>query len=728
MARPLPFIAAALALAGPVAAGAAHEPLTTAAQVLSLSGDEASNRYAVTVTGVVTVAEPDWSGQFFVQDATGGVFVENLNHPSPSIGDVVTVVGVTHPGAFAPIITLPQWTRVGSAALPEPLQVPIEDLKTGALDGQRVVVSGRVRTAHTELGRLVVDLSVAGTRLQVQAHPPFRLVPGSLIGAQVRVTGTAVTHYLSALRHLTSVAVYACRPEDFVVVSAETGDPLAEPVLPINSLDQYRRGRKAEQQVHVRGTVTLQRPGEELFIQDASGGIRVRTDQAAAAVVGHEADVVGFLEVQDNLPLLSDARVVDLGRAGAPIVPATISPDDISRGRVHGNLVALTGRILDRNSQPRAQSGGQGSGQLTTWLVQGRDLTFTIESDDPSAPGLDAVPLGSTVRADGVCVSTVDVLGKVTSMRLLLPSPASLRVLERPSWLTPGRLMAGLSLVGAGLVVALAWLLTVSKKNAALRRIVHELELAQRELQEAHDTLEQKVAERSAQLQVEMTARKTAEVQFKAVLAERTRLARDLHDTIEQTLAGIALRLSTAAKLSRQDLEASEGHLQIARNLLHQSQVGLRRSIWDLRSRELEQFDLAAALRQTADQMVHNTDIRLDFRTVGNPAGLPEVVEENVLRIGQEAITNIAKHARAKRVGICLEFEPTLLRLRVEDDGVGFETTGGGRDGHFGLVGMQERAKRLSGAITVSSAPGRGTSIVVEVPLKTAEAPIQSSA
>lgn len=282
-------------------------------------------------------------------------------------------------------------------------------------------------------------------------------------------------------------------------------------------------------------------------------------------------------------------------------------------------------------------------------------------------------------------------------------------------------MLAGLGILSAVLVLAIAWLLTVAKKNATLRRVVRELEQAQHELQEAHDTLEDKVAERSAQLQVEMTARKAAELQFKAVITERTRLARDLHDTLEQTLAGIALRLNTAAKLARRDPVASDEHLQLARNWLHQSQVDLRRSIWDLRSRELEQFDLAGALRASAEQVVSGTPMALDFQVAGLPQGLPEVVEENVLRIGQEALTNIAKHACATRVTIRLEFEPHALRLRIDDDGVGFDQSHVPADGHFGLMGMTERAKRLAGGLVVQSAPGRGTRLTVEIPLQPAD-------
>lgn len=699
------------------------EPLAAASAVLSLSAEEAGRRLRVTVTGVVTAAEPDWRGQFFVQDATGGVFVENLDRPAPAPGDLVSVEGVSHPGAFAPIISAPLWRKLGTAPLPAPKPVSIEDLKTGNEDSQRVEIEGVVRTARVEQGRLLIALSVLGHRLQVFARPPA-VPPESLIAARVRVRGTAAMHYIGALRHMTAPAIYVPRADDFTVLEAERTDPSGEPVTPTHRIAQYRRGRHAEQRVRIRGTVTLQRPGKEIFLQDATGGLRVQTTQPGRFARGDVSEAIGFVEYDGHLPLLRDAVLHRVAGGGAPVPPRRVPFEEIARGEHHGEYLTLRGRILDRATRPHTLPNGQAAGFVTTWLVQGSDTTFTIEHVGlTESPELNEIPIGSVAEADGICVSTIDAGAKLTSLLLLLPDLADLRVLQKPSWLTPARLLLGLALLSAGLVIVVAWLLTVSNKNAALRRLVGELELAQRGLQEAHDTLEQKVAERSAQLQIEMTARKTAEVQFKAILVERTRLARDLHDTLEQTLAGIALRLNAAAKLSRRDPESSDTHLQLARNWLHQSQVGLRRSIWDLRSRELEQFDLAHALKCSADQLVHGTEIAVDFRTQGTAPRLSEVVEENVLRIGQEALTNIAKHAQATRVGIRLDFDPRVLRLRIEDNGVGFDQAGAPGEGHFGLTGMAERAKRLAGGLDIVSAAGRGTSIVVEVPLSPAAEP-----
>lgn len=713
---------------------AAAEPapdkrLTDAASVLALSGAQAAQSLPVSVTGVVTASEPDWNGQFFVQDQTGGVFVESFHLPAPVPGDRVTVEGVSHPGAFAPIITRPHWRKDGTAPLPEAKRMPIESLKAGAEDGERVEITGVVRTAQIESGRMQMDLAVAGYRLQVSARPIADLAPASLIGARVRVQGTAASHYMKSLRQLTSVGVYAPRPEDFTVLEMEQVNPFSEPATPVKSVAQYRRGRHPEQRVHVRGTVTLQRPGTDLFLQDETGGIHLETTDPQRFNVGDSVDAVGFLEYENLLPVIRDATIMRSDAPNAPLIARQVPFEEVARGEHHGDFIRLGGRVLERSTRSFLRSDGRSTGVVTTWLVQSPEITFTVEhaggAEDPALAGTSA---GSVIEADGVCVSAIEIAAagaatKLTSLRLLLPAGAHLRLIQKPSWFTPQRLLIGLGLSAVVLLVALGWLLTIAKKNAALRRVVRELEQAQQELQDAHDTLEEKVAERSAQLQVEMTARKTSELQFKGGLAERTRLARDLHDTLEQTLAGIALHLNAAGKLSRRDPAASDEHLRLARNWLHQSQVDLRRSIWDLRSRELEQFDLAGALRRTAEQMTVDTELRLDFQADPPPPGLPEVVEENVLRIGQEALTNIGKHARATRVTIRLGFTPHLLRLQIEDNGAGFVQDSTPSEGHFGLMGMGERAKRLAGRLVIQSVPGRGTSLLLEIPLETGGQP-----
>jgi signal transduction histidine kinase len=717
------LVAVVLLLALPWAGRAEERVIGSAAEVLALPASEAGKRIKVHITGVVTAAEPGWNGQFFMQDASAGIFVENLSSNQPAPGDVVDISGETHPGAFAPIISSPVWRKVGTAPLPEARPVTIESLEAGQEDGQRVQVSGIVRRIGFEARWMIIDLVVGRYRLLVYSKDRPMGNPQSLVGARVTVRGTAATDYNIRLRHLTSVAVYVPRSEDFSVEETEPADPFTTPVIRLTDVAQYRRGSKPGHRIHVSGTLVHLRPGEDLFLQDRTGGLRILCADTGGLRVGDPVEAVGFLEFEGYLPLLQDAAVRRGEGETAPAPVPSSSTLEVLNGLHNAELITLRGRILDRSARGFSRKDGQETGLRTTWLVQGEGLGFTMEHEvSAGQPTMEDVPIGSLVEATGVCFSEAGRDGKLKSLVLLLPSASSVRVLQYPSWFTAVRLLAILLTTCVLLSIAIFWSITASRRNRQLRVLMKEREEAREELQQAHDTLEEKVRERTDQLKVEITARKTTELQFKAVLAERTRLARDLHDSLEQTLTGISLQLETSSKLFDQSPDNALHHLQLARNWIRQSQVELHRSIWDLRSRELERFDLASAIDQSARHAFEPTQIRCEFSTIGERRPLPEVVEENILRIAQEAVTNVIKHAQADRVWITLEFSPEQLVLRIRDNGRGGISnqplTAG--DNHFGLLGMSERAKRLTGRFLIDSAPGKGTQILVEVPLEPA--------
>jgi ligand-binding sensor domain-containing protein/two-component sensor histidine kinase len=212
---------------------------------------------------------------------------------------------------------------------------------------------------------------------------------------------------------------------------------------------------------------------------------------------------------------------------------------------------------------------------------------------------------------------------------------------------------------------------------------------------------------------------KRIESQFSAVLAERNRIAREIHDTLTQGLTGISLQLELVAKRMPVSTEAAKPHLDQARMLARENLADARRSIWDLRSQALENSDLPTSLSQAARRLTASTGTQAQLQVSGAYRRLSETVESNLLRIGQEAVNNAVKHARAGRIDIALQFDPDLVRMCVRDDGLGFEAekAPASRDGHFGLLGMRERAEQIGGKLIVSSVPGEGTEVSVEVPL-----------
>lgn len=211
---------------------------------------------------------------------------------------------------------------------------------------------------------------------------------------------------------------------------------------------------------------------------------------------------------------------------------------------------------------------------------------------------------------------------------------------------------------------------------------------------------------------------KRIKAQFAAVLVERSRLARDIHDTLAQGFVGISLQIEAVGKMLEKSPVAAKQHLDLAQSLITHSLSEARRSVWDLRAQALESADLATALADEAKRLTASTSVQAEFHVTGTPRPLPATVENNLLRIGQEAMTNVIKHAKAGKIRVELAFEPKQVGLRVKDDGCGFEAKGNAAsaEGHFGLIGMRERAERLRGKLAVESRPGAGTEIIVTAP------------
>jgi signal transduction histidine kinase len=202
-----------------------------------------------------------------------------------------------------------------------------------------------------------------------------------------------------------------------------------------------------------------------------------------------------------------------------------------------------------------------------------------------------------------------------------------------------------------------------------------------------------------------------------AVLEERNRMAREIHDTLAQGFTGIVMQLEAAEQALGTDAVQAQQHLDRARALARESLNEARRSVWALRPQGLEQLTLEVAIRREMERFTRDTGVRADlgYGYVGEGRKVPAEIENALLRICQEALTNVKKHARADRVEIALAFDEGAVRLTIEDDGTGFDRDAGTGDG-FGLISMRERARLLGGAMTVDSEQGKGTHLAVTIP------------
>jgi signal transduction histidine kinase len=208
------------------------------------------------------------------------------------------------------------------------------------------------------------------------------------------------------------------------------------------------------------------------------------------------------------------------------------------------------------------------------------------------------------------------------------------------------------------------------------------------------------------------------------ITEERQRLAGEIHDTLAQGLTGIIAQLE-AAEHTRRDPDELSRHLASAAGLARSSLTEARRSVRALRPEQLETASLPEALAELARGWAEETGVTARLDTVGTPVQAGAGVEAAVFRAAQEALSNVAKHARAQRVQLTLSYAGDTLLLDVADDGTGFDMAAprpAGGTGGYGLTGMEQRLDRVGGTLTVESAAGLGTTVNATVPLTEVEA------
>jgi two-component system NarL family sensor kinase len=212
----------------------------------------------------------------------------------------------------------------------------------------------------------------------------------------------------------------------------------------------------------------------------------------------------------------------------------------------------------------------------------------------------------------------------------------------------------------------------------------------------------------------DITAHKQAQVA--SILEERNRMAREIHDTLAQAFTGILAQVGAANQVLTDDLEATQAHLDLIKELARTGLTEARRSVVALRPQLLEEGSLQSALHRLVAQLrTAAMDTTLYYEIEGVVYSLPTEVESNLLRIGQEALTNAIRHANADEIRVELVYDRDQVCLRVKDNGQGFGVGSIPSSEGFGLLGMSERAERIGAQLTIRSQPGQGTEIIVVI-------------
>jgi signal transduction histidine kinase len=638
-------------------------PLTHADQVRQLSAEQAAQTFPVKIRGVITADFP--APDFFIQDSTAGIYVEgNRSTAFPHhLGDLVELEGFTGPGKFAPVVREQQTRVIGQTTLPQGKLYSFNELADGRMDSQWVKVRGIIRSVdidRTSWHETVLAMRVASGNGEFVVRVPITQEQdfSPWINREVLIEGVCGSLFTSR-RQLSGILFYVPRMSYLHI------EPPARETS-VSALLQFSPGQ-GRRRVRVRGVVAYQQPGSALFLESQGSGLRVLSQQDTRVEPGDVVEVFGYPAMGESAPILSDGvfHRVDHGAPPSPVKLRLEEPWE----QFDGALVTVDALLLERQSQ---NSG------LRLMLRSGH---YLFEADAISGSLLDrisSIPLNSELQITGVClVRSGGLWPTPQSLRLLLRSTDDIRLRRAPSWWNFRHAMWLLGISVGVLLIVLAWMAVLG------RRLREQMALVRQKLRSG------------------------------AVLEERNRIARELHDSLEQELAGITMQLDLASDCFDKVPRVAQDAIENARRMSRHSMLEARRSVWDLRCHLLESGDLVSALAEIIKPLVPAVRVKLNLKTYGSPVRLPSPVEMNLLRIAQEAVANAIKHGGCGEITVELGYAPGRVRLSVKDNGCGFVPSLS--PGHFGLLDMRERAQSMAAHLEVDSQPGKGTKVSVEM-------------
>ena len=667
-----------------VTAEAESLALTEAAQVLKLSISEAQTGVPVSLRGVVISGHELDSGTAVIQDDSGSIFVRASASQAGLLARTnrVEVSGVTDSGEFAPIVVANEVRVLGKGEIPAPKRVAYGEFLMGRLDSQWLEVEGCLRSCvylptalPSKTGGTEAELATGGGRLAVEVFGHG--VSPDWVDGMLRIRGICF-HKFNQKHQFYQMYLVVPEGEPVVVEQPPVSQPFDLPAQSIGSLLQFAQAGSFGHRVRVQGVVIYQHPGEFLFIRGEDRGLFVRTLQETTVMVGDEVSVVGFPAQGEYSPILEDAVFQVSGHARRP--PAPIPIQHPSQAVEHdAELISGSAKLI---GYLQKDDGWEFSLQMGNSVF----TAFLSRSSKPQSRPKFVVD--SEIGFTGVCAVVMGSLGPRTllqapqSFRVMLRSGRDLSLIQPPPWWTSQRILI------ASAIIVLA-LTTCMSLFARMR------------------------------FQRQKAGRRQAEAEFAAILKERNRLAREIHDTLAQDISGICAQLEVARKKLPPGSEAALTHLNLAQTTARNSLQEARRTIWDMRSQVLEGRDLSVALSELLGQETQGTGICYKSVIRGAVRQLPSAIENDLLRIGQEAIHNAIRHAQPGTVTLELAFAEKRVLLSVRDDGIGFdqERTNSSATTRFGIKGIQERARQTGGTLTIHSAPGQGTEITLEVPL-----------
>jgi signal transduction histidine kinase len=664
--------------------------ITTAGQVQNLPIEDARRSLPVRIRGVVTDAKNSaYDHWMSLQDETRGIFVSLravATNGFPSFKEFWEVDGHTGAGDFAPVIVAEKITFLGNGRLPEPARPTWMELLNGSMDVQWAELQGLVTDVQSNKMTLLLPegrLDVLLERRYESELKPFEKTVVRIRGVLFAVWNpeTREVRMGSVIMRNATISVDAYAPADLF-------DAVVKSPRELLLFDARATGFR---RVKVLGQITYA-DSTQLFLQQDGSGLRLLPTEKSSVRPGDCVEVVGYPDIGRAALLLREVVLRKTGEAPLP-EPKRLLGSELNLEGLDSTRVQVRGQLLGWHTE-----------QATSVLeMQSGAHLFFARLTDGEFRKLSSLRPGSRLALEGVYVGRSRNHSSNTeteSFEILLGSSANVVVLSQPSWWTLQRLLV---LVGILLVVLTFTAIWISQ----LRRLV---------------------GQRTTQLQLEIRERERVERQH-ALEAERSRIARDLHDDLGSSLTEISVLASTGLRhdempaVSQTDFHpasAVSGHNRLfhviagkARSLI----AALDVIVWAVDPEDNSLQSLADYLTGYTGEFFSHTKVACRFKV---PVLFPETllegrVRHDLLMAVKETLNNIVRHADATEVEFRMTFSNDILEIDIADNGRGFEN-GAEMEGH-GLKNLSARLAKLGGHCRVDSHVGKGTTVGIRLPL-----------
>ena len=696
----LTFAACAALLPSVLRSQETPAPVQTAADALQ-TVENGTVDQPFDLTGTVLLTYDSSQGPFILHDGTNPVSVLNWSSiPASSLlnGDRIRACGVIQKHwshrKQRTYVTCTNLAILAHGPLPTPRRVSAHDFAAqGKLKYNELietcgtVVDVCIDDIHAKWATVMLEDD--GTTFYMVVARPRNEPPEfeKLIGARISAVGITAT-LDSGVRKTQKygICINSLKSIRILTPSARNSDSVKD----IRDFDfaTLMPAARSEQR-SATGHVIATWSGAYLLLRTSSGKlVKGELTDPRLPAYGEHVRLVGIPERDLLLPILVHSSWQKVpGGPFQPDPPDPISARDLKSTdyqsqqfgvTYNGSLVNLSGKVC---SLPVREDDG-----ILYLESDGQMVMADVSSVPAAARGLS---VGDTIDLRGICVIDTEKVGanrlfpRINGYRIVVRTTDDIRVLAHPPWWTPKRLLAVIGALLAGLFGILVW-------NAALRRAA---------------------ARKGRELLHEQLGRATADLKTE----ERTRLAVELHDSLAQNLTGVSLEIDTATKLADEDPRTMKAHLDVAARSLKSCRDELRNCLWDLRSRALEKRTMDEAIRQTLAPHLGGIALALRFNVPRER--ISDNTAHAILRIIRELTLNAIRHGGAGQIRIAGSVEGDRLLFSVRDDGCGFDPDAapGFAEGHYGLLGIQERVDEFEGEFTLTSTPGKGTKATVSL-------------